>query len=366
MKKTDVNAYYGPWTGSAPDQAKADLFAQADALGLGEIHIKNELATGLRAIIVLQPTQRGPALGGTRCAFYPSAEAALFDAMRLARGMSYKSAFCGLPYSGGKAVLMRPAQILDREAYFASYGRFVESLQGRFVTAVDVGTTVQDMDLIARCTRYVLSTSRGSGDPSPYTAYGVCCGIEAAVKFRLKRDSLKGIHVAVQGVGNVGYHLVRELKARGARLSVCDINDRAIERCVKEFDVKVVAADEIYSLACDVSSPCALGAVLDDSVIDRLKASIICGAANNQLAEVRHGDELHRRGILYAPDYVANAGGLMQVALSGQKDLLERIERIYHSLMQIFIYSEKNHLPTHRVADQMAENLLHLNQSEAG
>lgn len=337
-----------------------DIFQDASSLDFGDIHFKFDPATGLRAIIAIHNTHLGPALGGCRCLSYPSTEAAIVDAMRLARSMTYKAAISGLPLGGGKSVLMRPTPICDREAYFESFGRFVNELGGRYITAVDSGTSVADMDVIARTTKHVACTSAGSAgtdDPSPHTAVGVRWGLEAAVKFKLGRTDLDGIHVAIQGVGHVGYPLASQLHERGARLTVSDVNKAAVERCVDEFDADVVKPEDIYDVECDVFSPNALGAVISDDTLSRLRTKIVGGAANNQLAESRHGDALHKREILYAPDYAINAGGVIQI-VTDKFALSERLSEIYDTLMRIFEQSAKKDEAPHHVANCMVDAIL--------
>ena len=337
-----------------------DIFQDASSLGFGDIHFKFDLATELRAIIAIHNTHLGPALGGCRCVSYPSMEAAIIDAMRLARGMTYKSAISGLPQGGGKAVVMRPTQIRDREAYFESFGRFVDELSGRYITAVDSGTSVADMDVIARTTKHVSCTSAGNAgtdDPSPHTAVGVRRGLEAAVAFKLGQSDLDGIHVAIQGVGHVGYPLASQLHERGARLTVGDVNKAAVDRCVNEFHADVVEPEDIYDVECDVFSPNALGAVINDDTVSRLRTKIIGGAANNQLAESRHGDTLHKRGILYAPDYAISAGGVIQI-VTDKSALNEKLSGIYDTLMRIFEQSAKKSEAPHHVADGMVNAIL--------
>ncbi len=339
-----------------------DIFQDASSLGFGDIHFKFDPATGLRAIIAIHNTHLGPGLGGCRCVSYPSTEAATIDAMRLARGMTYKSAISGLPQGGGKSVLMRPTQIRDREAYFESFGRFIDELGGRYITAVDSGTSVADMDVIARTTKYVACTSAGSAgtdDPSPHTAVGVRRGLEAAVEFKLGRSDLDGIHVAIQGVGHVGYPLASQLHERGARLTVSDVNKAAVDRCADEFHADVAEPEDIYDVECDVFSPNALGAVINDDTLSRLRTKIIGGAANNQLAESHHGDVLHKRGILYAPDYVINAGGVIQI-VTDKSALNEKLSGIYDTLMRIFEQSAKKSEAPHHVADGMVDAILAL------
>lgn len=344
-----------------PDTGAMDVFQEASALGFGDIHIKVDPDCGLHAIIAIHSTRLGPALGGCRCIPYVSTEAALLDAMRLARGMTYKAAISGLPQGGGKGVFIRPPEICEREAYFESFGRFVDSLGGRYITAVDSGTSPADMDIIARCTPHVACTSAskaGTGDPSPHTALGVRRGIEAAVMCKLGRDTLEGVHIAVQGLGHVGYALARELHALGARLTVCDVDETVTRRAIDELAATAVAPDRIYDVPCDVFAPCALGAVINDRTLPRLAARIVAGAANNQLAELRHGDRLHERGILYAPDYVINAGGIMQIALRDEATLQAKLFGIYDTLTEIFRRSAREDTPPQRMADGMVEDIL--------
>jgi leucine dehydrogenase len=273
--------------------------------------------------------------------------------------MSYKAALSGLPYGGGKGVLIKPAQITDRHEYFKAYARFVESLQGRFITAEDSGTGVADMDAMAAVTAHVVGTSSGSGDPSPYTALGVRRGIEAAVETLCNRSDLHGLRVAIQGLGNVGYALARELAERGAKLIVTDINGETVQRCADEFGAQPVTPQAIYSADCDVFAPCALGAILNDQTLRQLRAQIIAGSANNQLLARNHGQELHGRRILYAPDYVVNAGGLIYLALAkageNEEAIQARVEAIHDTLIEIFQRARRASLPPAEVADALAE-----------
>jgi len=344
----------------APDVASSgtDLFKLAEEFGFGDIHFKIDHATGLRAIIAIHNTRLGPALGGCRCIPYPDTDAALYDAMRLSRAMSYKAAMAGLPLGGGKAVIMRPERIEDRNALFEAYGAFVDELGGRYISSVDSGTGVTDMDAAARRTRYVRSTS-DSGDPSPSTARGVRRGIQAAVKHKLGRDSLEGVHVAIQGAGHVGYYLAKELYAEGARLSICDINPETVARCAHDFKAAVIAPDVIYSVDADVFAPCALGGAINDTTLKQLKVQIVAGATNNVLADPRHALELHKRGILYAPDYVINAGGLMQVWIKDETELQQKVDGIYNTLMDIFARAEQTHTSPAVVVDPMAEKIIY-------
>ncbi|WP_044239852.1 Leu/Phe/Val dehydrogenase [Chondromyces apiculatus] len=332
----------------------------------GEVHLKRDAGAGLRAIVAIHDTRLGPALGGCRFLTYTREEDAIVDALRLARGMTYKAALAGIPHGGGKSVLMRPATPhFDRAALFLAFGRFIEDLGGRYITAEDSGTGLEDMDVIRTATKHVCGVDQrngGSGDPSPFTALGVRRGIEACAKIRLGRDSLEGIHVAVQGVGHVGYHLCKELFAAGARLSVADVDPLKAERAQREFGATIVSLEQIFEVDCEVLAPCALGSALNDKTIPRIKAGIIAGAANNQLAEPRHGDDLNARGILYAPDYAINAGGLINVALEVEgydlNKARERTMKIYDTIHEIAERSGKTLTPTYRVADLMVEEKL--------
>ncbi len=347
-----------PISKESDENPKKDIFERALAFGVGECHFKFDPISGLKAIVAIHSTLRGPALGGTRCLSYPAESYAIVDAMRLAQGMSYKSAFADLPYGGGKAVLIRPEEIADRDAYFESYGDFIESLNGRYITAVDVGTNVDDMDIIVRRTHHVLSTSAGSGDPSLHTARGVLRGILAAVKVRLNRDDLEGIKVGIQGIGKVGWGLAYLLHQKGADLAVSDINIEAVQRCVDEFGAKPVDTEKMIDWDCDVLSPCALGGVINANTINRIKANIICGAANNQLITDHYGDMLHRKNIFFVPDFVVNAGGLIHVVYGSSAEADTRIASIYDSVIGIYQRSTVLGEPCYRVANHIAEQIL--------
>ncbi len=319
---------------------------------------------GLKGIIAIHDTTLGPALGGTRMWTYNSEEDAIIDALRLARGMTYKAAAAGLNLGGGKTVIIGDPRKDKSEALFRAFGRAVQSLNGRYITAEDVGTNVNDMDTIHLETDYVTGISPAfgsSGNPSPVTAYGVYKGMKAAAKIAFGTDSLSGKTVAVQGVGSVSYVLLKHLHEEGANLIVTDINDENVQRAVQEFGAKAVDVNEIYSVACDIFSPNALGAIINDDTIRLLKAKVIAGAANNQLKEEKHGDLLHEKGIIYAPDYVINAGGLINVAdeLSpggyNRERSLKKVETIYNNILKVFEISEKEGIPSYRAADRMAE-----------
>jgi leucine dehydrogenase len=342
-----------------------NLFEHLRAYDFGELHFKEDRATGLRAIIAIHDTRLGPALGGCRFLPYDTEEAAIVDALRLARGMTYKAALAGLAHGGGKSVLIRPVHQFDRVALFRSFGRFVDDLRGHYITAEDSGTGLEDMEVIRTVTPHVTGVDvakGGSGDPSPFTALGVRRGIEACVRFKLGKGGLEGVHVAVQGVGHVGYQLCKELSGQGAKLSVADVDPLKTERAHREFDAAVVPLDRIFEVDCDVIAPCALGSALSDASIPSLRAKIVAGAANNQLAEPRHGDDLHARGILYAPDYAINAGGLINVAqeVSGYDADVARDKtmKLYETILDIAERSAKLNAPTYRVADILVEEKL--------
>lgn len=337
------------------------LFRYAHLLGFGELHVKFDKETGLKAIIAVHNTKRGPALGGCRLMPYKATAKALEDALRLASMMTLKAAVSNLPHGGAKAVLIKPKIIQNREAYFEKFAEFVDELNGRYITAVDSGTTPADMDIIARKTKHVTCTTL-EGDAAPHTAFGVRRGIEAAVQFKLGRSDLQGLHVTIQGAGHVGYELAKQLHEAGAKMTMCDIDNLALERCVSEFGVELCAPDEIYDIKADVFAPCALGSILNLNTIRRLKTKIIAGSANNQLAHMQYGLVLHERGILYAPDFVINAGGLIQAsAMYVHADFdkaHENISHIHDTLLEIFERSKKENNPTTEVTKLVAQERL--------
>ena len=342
-----------------------DLFGHLDRYDYGEVHLKLDKATGLRAIVAIHDTRLGPSLGGCRFIHYDSDEAAVVDALRLARGMTYKAALAGLPHGGGKSVIMRPSQHFDRVALFRAFGKFIDDLRGHYITAEDSGTGLEDMEVIRSVTKWVTGVDPshgGSGDPSPFTALGVRRGIEACVEKKLGKRTLAGVHVVVQGVGHVGYHLCRELHEHGAKLTVADVDPLKAERAQRELGAKLVPLEGIFDVDCDVFAPCALGSAMNDETIPRLKARIVAGAANNQLAQPRHGDDLHARGILYAPDYAINAGGLINVAQEvvgyDEKKARAKTLEIHGTIAEIVDRSEALKAPTHKVADMLAEERL--------
>lgn len=325
----------------------------------GDLHFKVDPETGMKAIIAIHSTKLGPALGGCRFIEYPDTTTAINDAMRLARGMSYKSALANLPLGGGKSVIIKPTHAFDRVAYMHRFGEFINELNGRYITALDSGTQLSDMDIIATHTPYVASLSSYNGDPSPSTAKGVFRGIQAAVLFKTGKESLEGLHITLQGLGHVGYLLAHHLHESGARLTVADINPDQVARAVNEFGAEAVSTDIIHKIPCDVYSPCALGAIINDHTINELQTPIIAGAANNQLAHTFHGQLLHDKGILYAPDYVINAGGVIFAASKYLKTpnaaMNNQIDAIRTTLLTIFADSIRESRPTSEIADTMAQ-----------
>jgi leucine dehydrogenase len=322
----------------------------------------SDKVSGLKAIIAIHDTTLGPALGG--CRFYPyvSGADALEDVLRLSKGMTYKAAITGLQLGGGKAVIIGDPKQLASKDLFTAFGRFVNDLGGKYITAEDVGTNTRFMEWIRAETNHVVGVPDhlgGLGDPSPYTAHGVFCGIKAAIRKVNGSDGLAGLKIAVEGVGNVGYNLCKELHASGAKLYVSDINTAAAQRAVQDFNATIVKGKEIYGLDVDVYAPCALGATINDETIPQFKCSIIAGAANNQLQEEIHGEKLAQRGILYAPDYVVNAGGLIHVhgefAQESKEQIAEKIENIYVTSMHIFALAEKEKVSMAQAANKIAE-----------
>jgi leucine dehydrogenase len=315
---------------------------------------------GYKGIIAIHDTTMGPALGGTRFWNYESEADAVVDALRLSRGMTYKAAITGLNLGGGKSVIIGDNKAKDREMIFRAHGRAVDSLKGRYITAEDVGTSPEDMEFVHMETEHVVGVLGGSGDPSPVTAYGVYRGIKACAAFRYGGDSLAGKHVAVQGVGHVGYYLCEDLAAEGAKLTVTDLDKDRVQRVVEDFGATAVEHDAIYEVDADVFAPCALGAVVNDKTLAGFKFDIVAGAANNQLERSHHGDALEKKDILYAPDYVINAGGLINVYGEINKWSAERSKRkagdIYNTLLRIFERAKADGIPTSVAADRVAES----------
>jgi len=339
-----------------------DIFQKADTRPFSSLHFGHDPTTQLQAIVAIHSSLLGPALGGCRFMRYPTTNDAIVDVLNLARGMTYKAAFNKVPFGGGKAVVLMPPGNYDRRALMESYGDFIESLGGQFITAMDSGTCTEDMDIISERTQHVVCTSKdfsGSGDPSPHTARGVLKGIQAAVRYVFKREQLDGLHILIQGVGHVGYHLADYLHRLGASLSISDFNKEKVIQCQDEFSARVVEPDKVYQTQCDIFSPCALGQVVNQNTIENLNMKVIAGAANNQLIDAEFGQRLRNKGITYAPDYVINSGGLLQIAyVQDENELKRSIDNIYDALLTIFEKSDEQNIATNLVANQMARKYM--------
>jgi leucine dehydrogenase len=331
-------------------------------MGHEQVVVCHDDSCGYRGIIAIHSTTLGPALGGTRFWQYADTEAAIVDALRLSRGMTYKNAVAGLNLGGGKAVIIGDNRAKNRELTFRAHGRFVDSLGGRYITAEDVGTSPSDMEFVAMETTHVAGLAGQSGDPSPVTAHGVFRAIQASANWRWGSDDLAGKTVSLQGCGHVGYFLARELSAAGASLIVTDIDPERVKRVADEFGAKGVEPDAIYDAEADIFAPCALGGIINDDTIPRLQVEVVAGGANNQLLEERHGDELERRNIVYAPDYVANAGGVINVyrELAGwdADHALRKASQIYDTILSVFEIASEDRIPSYRAADRVAERRL--------
>jgi leucine dehydrogenase len=316
-------------------------------------------SVGYRGILAVHSTKLGPALGGTRFWQYATDEEAITDALRLSRGMTYKNAVAGLHLGGGKSIIIGDNKTTDREKIFRAHGRFVESLGGRYITAEDVGTSTKDMSYVQMETSHVAGLASKSGDPSPVTAHGVFRAVQASANRKWGSDSLEGKTVAIQGCGSVGTYLAKELSAAGARLIVSDIDSAKAARVAQLTGAKIVEGDAIFTADADIFSPCALGGIINDTTIPKLKVEIVAGGANNQLLEERHGDALQAKGILYAPDYVANAGGVInvygEVVGWDEQRALDKAEDIYDTILKVFDIAEAKHIPTYEAADRLAE-----------
>jgi leucine dehydrogenase len=341
-------------------------FEKLYSMGHEEVIFFSDSTCGLKAIVAIHDTTLGPALGGTRMWPYASEEEAIEDVLRLSRGMTYKAAVSGLNLGGGKAVIIGDPRTDKSEALFRSYGRFIESLNGRYITAEDVNINVEDIEHTYTETGFAVGVAKihgGSGNPAPYTALGVFRGLEASCMKTYGDRSVRGKTVALQGVGSVGFELAKLLDRSGARIIYTDINEQNIQRMKDEISAaEFVGTEEIFDVNCDIFSPCALGASINDDTIPRLKCKIVCGPANNQLAEDRHGRVLKDKGILYAPDYLINAGGLMNVSIEfeGWNDGKSRrmIDTIYDKTLEIFAISDEQNIPVNQAADVMAERRL--------
>jgi leucine dehydrogenase len=332
----------------------------------------NDKDTGLKAIIGIHNTVLGPALGGTRMWNYNNEWEALNDVLRLSRGMTFKSAVSGLNLGGGKAVIIGDSKKDKTPEMIAKFGQFVNSLSGKYITAEDVGTTTADMDLIRDNTPHVtgISESRGgSGNPSPVTAFGVYMGMKAAAKYKLGSENLAGVKVLVQGTGHVGETLIDYLTKEGAVVFITDINKDRLDEVRSKYDVEIYTGEDIYTADVDIYSPCALGATINDETISKLKAKVIAGAANNQLAvEAIHGKILKDKGIAYAPDFLINAGGIInvygEIVGYGKEEAFRRTENIFNTTLDIFNYAQENSITTHQAALQVAQNRIDARKKE--
>lgn len=348
----------------ANELTKVDpVFGQASFNDHEQIVFCHDKDTGLKAIIGVHNTVLGPALGGTRMWKYSNEWEALNDVLRLSRGMTFKSAISGLNLGGGKAVIIGDSKLDKTPEMMTRFGQFVNSLSGKYITAEDVGTTTADMDLIRDVTPYVTGISEergGSGNPSPVTAYGVYMGMKAAAKHQFGSDNLSGKKVLVQGTGHVGETLIDFLTKEGALVQISDINEARMQEVGAKYGAKIYTGGDIYSADVDIYAPCALGATVNDETIERLKAKVIAGAANNQLAnENIHGKMLQEKGILYAPDFLINAGGIInvygEIANYGKEEALRRTENIYNTTLEIFAFAEANNITTHQAALSIAQ-----------
>jgi leucine dehydrogenase len=335
------------------------LFDTLAEMGHEEIVMCSDPSVGYRGILAVHSTKLGPALGGTRFWNYATDEEAITDALRLSRGMTYKNAVAGLNLGGGKSIIIGDNKTKDREKIFRAHGRFVEILGGRYITAEDVGTSTKDMSYVQMETKHVAGLAGKSGDPSPVTAHGVFRAVQASANRKWGSDSLEGKTIAIQGAGSVGGYLAKELHEAGAKLIISEIDSSKAAKVSKATGAKIVDDNAIFSVDADIFSPCALGGIINDETIPKLKAQIVAGGANNQLLEERHGDELQRRGILYAPDYVANAGGVInvygEVAGWDAQRALDKADDIYDTILKVFDIAEAKNIPTYEAADRLAE-----------
>jgi len=340
------------------------VFHDLENYGHEQVTFFHDKETGLKAIIGVHSTVLGPSLGGCRMWKYTDEQAALRDVLRLSRGMTFKAAVAGLKLGGGKAVVMADARTEKTPELLAAFGRAVESLHGKYITAEDVGMSVEDIDTIRTYTRHAVGGSNegGSGDPSVMTAFGVFQGIKAAVQHAGMGNSLEGLKVSIQGVGHVGYHLASYLSAAGAKLIITDIYPAQIEKVVQEFGAVAVEPDQIYGADADIFAPCALGAILNQRTIPQLKCKIVAGSANNQLEVDSDGFDLMNRGIIYAPDYAINSGGLINVAaeLDGynHERVVAQVSKVYSTIADILERSKEENIPPHQAADRLAEQRL--------
>ena len=339
------------------------VFGQVSFDGHEQVVFCNDKDTGLKAIIGIHNTVLGPALGGTRMWNYANEWEALNDVLRLSRGMSFKSSISGLNLGGGKAVIIGDAKTQKTPELMRKFGEYVNSLSGKYITAEDVGMETKDMDTVREVTQYVTGISEekgGSGNPSPITAYGVFMGLKAATKYRFGTDNLEGKKVLVQGIGHVGEVLVQHLTESGAIVTIADINEDRLHAVGQKYGAKIFTGEDLYSAEVDIYAPCALGATINDATIHKIQAKVIAGAANNQLAnEVVHGTILKEKVILYAPDFLINAGGVINVyselANLTRAQVMEKTENIYNTSLEIFKFAETNNITTHQAAMSIAQ-----------
>jgi leucine dehydrogenase len=343
------------------------LFEKLEDYGCEEVAFFYDKEAGLKSIIAIHDTTLGPAWGGTRLWNYRDEEEALIDVLRLAKGMTRKSSISGLDAGGGKAVIIaKPEQ--KTEALLRAHGRYVETFKGGFITGEDVGIGIEDARIMHKETEYVVGISKEFGDPSPFTAHGVVCGIQACARDVYGSSNLSGLRVAIQGVGHVGYNLAKELHKEGSELIVADTREELTKRVFQECGAKVVSVEEIYSVDCDIFAPCALGAIINDETIPKLKCKIVAGSANNQLEENRHGRILHEKGIRYAPDYVINAGGLIAIYIESKhgtvEEAMEKLEEIGEKIDTIIAVSKEHNEPTYEIANRLADERVEAKRKE--
>ncbi len=357
---------------NANEIKKDPVFGQLSFDGHEQIVFCNDEDTGLKAIIGIHNTVLGPALGGTRMWSYKTEWDALNDVLRLSRGMTYKAAITGLNLGGGKAVIIGDAKTQKNDALMRRFGEFVHSLSGKYITAEDMGMETRDMDVIREVTPHVTGISEangGSGNPSPVTAYGVYMGMKASAKHVYGTDNLEGKKILVQGIGHVGETLVKHVTDEGAQVIINDINESRLKELSEKYNANVVLGSDIYGLDVDIYAPCAMGATLNDTTIHQLNAKVIAGAANNQLAdEVKHGRLLKEKGIAYAPDFLINAGGIINVYAEiegyGKEESIKKTENIYNTTLEIFDFAEKNNVTTHRAAFDIAQQRIDTRKKE--
>ena len=339
-----------------------DIFQFTADYQFGEIYFKHCQQTGMKAIIAIHSTKRGPALGGCRFVSYPNTEKAIIDALRLGQGMSYKAAMANLPLGGGKAVIMKPNEPFSREEYMLSFGDFVESLNGRYITALDSGTELSDMDIISTRTSYLASRSEYYGDPSPHTVDGVIEGIKAACFVKFGTHDLSPLSFSVQGLGHVGFGVAEYLKNAGAKIYLADINPERANQVAEELNQTCVSPHEIHQVECDVFVPCALGGILNEKSIQEIQCKVIAGAANNQLMDESIAYQLHAKDILYVPDYIINAGGLVYAAGKYLKHSDEKISHgikdIYQRVIDISHKSINENTPPSIIVDHIAKAMV--------